>query len=70
MMTENNRLPDVLRPTELHDFSDMFTAGKAHGGPAKAVLVIATVAALIHGVLQVAGTASGPSSPAAVIAAR
>ncbi len=70
MTTENNRLPDVLRPTELHDFSDVFTAGKARSGPAKAILAIAAAAALMHGALQVTGASHVPSDSPALVAAR
>lgn len=69
MMTENNRLPDVLRPTELHDFSDVFARRRAGRGHAKALLIGMALAALIHEG-QATGTANDPSSPVGLIAAR
>ncbi len=70
MTAENNRVPDVLRPTELHDFSDVFTAKKAHDGQAKTVLILAAVAALVFGALRVTDTTPIPSSPTALLTAR
>ncbi|MGI4943935.1 MAG: hypothetical protein ACRYHQ_25805 [Janthinobacterium lividum] len=69
MMTESNRLPDVLRPTELHDFSDVFATRRTRRGHAKAVLIGAALAALIRGD-RATDAAAGPSSPATPIAAR
>ena len=66
MTTENNRLPDALRPTELHDFSDMPAAGNARGYQAKAILVIAAIAALILGMPQMSGTTPAPRDLAAL----
>lgn len=69
MITEHNCLPDVLRPTELHDFSDVFVTRKTRRTLAKAVLIGMTLAALIRGG-QATDVATGPSSPAALIASR
>ena len=71
MTSGNERLPDVLRPTELHDFSDVFRAsGAVRKGRANALFAVAAVTALILGIQHLTNPTRVAPSPAAIIAVR
>ncbi len=71
MYPGNERLPDVLRPTELHDFSDVFGAsGAARKGRVNALFAVAAVTALTLGVQHLTNPTRVAPSPAAMVAAR
>ena len=71
MTAGNKRLPDALRPTELHDLSDVFgTSGVACKGRANALLAVVAFTALTLGIQHLTDPSPVAPSPAAVIVAR
>lgn len=71
MISGNERLPDLLRPTELHDFGDVFGAsGAARKGRANALFAVAAVTTLTLGIQHLTNPIHVAPSPAATIAAR
>lgn len=71
MTLGSERLPDMLRPTELHDLRDVFGAsGVACKGRANALLAVVALATLTPGIQHLTDPTPVAPSPAAVTAAR
>lgn len=65
MNNQTSSLPDVLRPTELHDFSEVFGTPGSRTAWATAPAIIAGVIVLLLGTLASTGTTLVASNPAA-----